>query len=380
MAFRLKTLPLPRALRRVQPPWADVLASIGDALVVLDADGRVLEMNPAAEQLIGISAAQVAGQELVTLLGADGPNAWLVELVRRTLSEGVERRRSEGTLTGQEAEKPVSVACTPIFNGGGGRRGAVLVLHDLSLQRTLEATTRRADRLTTLGTVSAGLAHEIRNPLGGIKGAAQLLRSGLTDPEQVRCTDIIIREVERLDELVEQLRELSARPRLSLGAVNIHRVLNEVLDLERAGQAWGQVTLRVEFDPSLPAVWGDRAQLTQVFLNLIRNSIESLGGSGALGVSTRIETRFHIRQASGRRQFLSVLLDDNGPGVPEADLPHLFAPFFTTKPRGTGLGLAVCHRIVSEHGGTIAYEARPGGGARFRVTLPVSEDDADPGR
>ena len=380
MAFRLKTLPIPRALRRAQPPWADVLASIGDALVVFDADGRVVEMNPAAEQLIGLSAPQAVGQELAAVLGADNPNAWLVELVRRTLSEGAARRRSEGTLAGREGDAPVSVACTPIFSSGGGRRGVVLVLHDLSLQRTLEATTRRADRLTTLGTVSAGLAHEIRNPLGGIKGAAQLLRSGLADPEQVRCTDIIIREVERLDGLVEQLRELGARPRLSLEAVNIHRVLNEVLDLERAGQAWGQVTLRVEFDPSLPAVVGDRAQLTQVFLNLIRNSLEALGGSGALQISTRIETRFHIRQASGRRQFLSVFLDDNGPGVPEADLPHLFAPFFTTKPRGTGLGLAVCHRIVSEHGGTIAYEARPGGGARFRVTLPVSEDDADPGR
>jgi two-component system nitrogen regulation sensor histidine kinase GlnL len=376
---RPKPVPLPHAAR-TQAPWADVLASIGDAVVVLDADGRVLELNPAAEQLAGVSAPQTVGQPLATLLGARSGNGWIVDLVRATLTQGVARRRSEGTLARREGEVAVAVACTPIYDTGGGRGGAVLVLHDLSLQHTLEATTRRAERLAALGTVSAGLAHEIRNPLGGIKGAAQLLRNALTDPQLIHCTDIIINEVERLDGLVEQLRELSARPRLSLEAVNIHRVLNEVVALQRRAPAWGGVVLRVEFDPSLPAVLGDRAQLTQVFLNLVKNAVEAMDGTGTLQISTRIETRFHIRQASGRRHFLSVFVDDTGPGIPEAALPDLFAPFFTTKPRGTGLGLAICHRIVSEHGGTIAYEPRPAGGARFRVTLPVSEDDADPGR
>src|SRR5206468_2334654 len=170
----------------------------------------------------------------------------------------------------------------------------------LTLQHTLEATTRRADRLAALGTVASGLAHEIKNPLGGIKGAAQLLRGAVSDPELVRCTDIIIREVERLDGLVEQLRELSTAPRL--------------------------------------------------------------------------EARFHIRRRSGRGRFLSVLVEDTGPGIPEEHQAQLFSPFFSTKARGTGLGLALCQRIVGEHGGTIGYEPRPAGGARFRVTLPVSQD------
>jgi two-component system nitrogen regulation sensor histidine kinase GlnL len=152
-----------------------------------------------------------------------------------------------------------------------------------------------------------------------------------------------------------------------------------VLALQRQAVEWGDVALRTEFDPSLPAVLGDRAQLTQVFLNLVKNALEAVGGRGQLTVSTRIETRYHVRRRSHRNQFLSVTIADDGPGVPEHAQGHLFSPFFTTKPRGTGLGLAVCHRIVVEHGGIIAHEPRPGGGARFRVTLPVSEDHVDSG-
>jgi two-component system nitrogen regulation sensor histidine kinase GlnL len=366
----------PAAERR--PPWPDVLASIDDGVIVLDAAGRVADVNPAAEQLTGISAAHAAGQALRTLLDVNPANAWVADLVQGTLAEGLARRRCEGPLVSRDGELPVRAACAPVHDGEGALLGAVLVLHDLSLQRTLEAAAAHADRLAALGTVAQGLAHEIRNPLGGIKGAAQLLRAGLADPEQVRCTDVIIREVERLDGLVEQLRELSQPRTLSLRPVNIHRVLNDVLTLQRQAPTWGTIALRAEFDPSLPPVRGDRGQLMQVFHNLVRNAAEAMAGRGELRVATRIEHRFHVRRGAGRgQQLLTVLVEDRGPGVPEEHQPHLFAPFFSTKPRGTGLGLALCHRIVREHGGTITYEPRRGGGARFRVTLPTCPPDAD---
>ncbi|HLK11140.1 MAG TPA: ATP-binding protein [Candidatus Binatia bacterium] len=371
-----RSTPWPGAQRR--PPWPDVLASIEDGVIVLDAAGRVADLNPAAEQMTGISAAHAAGQALAALLGANPANAWVGDLVRGTLAEGLARRRSEGLLAAREGEAPVSAACAPVHDGEGMLVGAVLVLHDLGLQRTLEAAAAHADRLAALGAVAQGLAHEIRNPLGGIKGAAQLLRAALADPEQIRCTDVIIREVERLDGLVEQLRELSQPRKLALRPVNIHRVLNDVLTLQRQASSWGTIALRAEFDPSLPAVRGDRAQLTQVFHNLVRNAVEAMGGTGELRVATRIEHRFHVRREAGRgQQLLSVLVEDRGPGVPEEHQPHLFAPFFSTKPRGTGLGLALCHRIVREHGGAIAYEPRRGGGARFRVTLPTCAQHVD---
>jgi two-component system nitrogen regulation sensor histidine kinase GlnL len=340
---------------------------------VLAQNGLVVNINPAAEQLLGVSAGQAMGMAAAELFVS---SPWLVDLSGGTMAEGVARRRGEGTLSAQQRNVPVSAACAPVIDSSGRVQGAVLVLHELTLEHSLEATTQRADRLAALGTVAAGLAHEIRNPLGGIKGAAQLLRAALADPELIRCTDIIVREVDRLDGLVEQLRELSVPPHLRLQAVNIHRVLNDVLALERQTDGWGTIALRTEFDPSLPPVRADPAQLTQVFLNLVKNAIEALAGHGELAVTTRMETRFRIRRGAARAAFISVTVQDSGPGVAPDLHGRLFSPFFSTKPQGTGLGLALCHRIVVEHGGTISYETPPTGGARFRVTLRVSDEDA----
>jgi two-component system nitrogen regulation sensor histidine kinase GlnL len=374
-----RSTPLPAATTPERLRWPDVLASIADGVIVLDAEGTLSDLNPAAEQITGIAASQGIGLPFEELMASRPTQAWLAEIGRTALGTGVARRRSEGILRSRTGEVRVSAAGSPVHDAQGVLRGAVIILHDLTLERALDATTQRAERLSAMGTVSLGLAHEIRNPLGGIKGAAQLLRAALSDPEQIRCTEIIVREVERLDGLVEQLRTLSTPPRLQRGPVNIHRVLNDVLSLQRQAPSFGTIDLRIEFDPSLPAVHGDSAQLTQVFLNLFKNAVEALDGHGTLTVATRIETRYHVRRSSGRNQFLSVMISDDGPGIPEQDQENLFAPFFTTKARGTGLGLALCHRIVSEHGGTIANEPRPGGGARFRVTLPVSEDHDDAG-
>src|SRR6185436_9954344 len=161
------------------------------------------------------------------------------------------------------------------------------------------------------------------------------------------------------------LREPRPLRRMS---VNVHRVLKDVLSLQQQSTEWGGVMLRTAFDPSLPAVLGDADQLTQVFLNLVRNAVEAMGGRGELHVSTRVETGLQVRLPEGTLMLASVVIGDTGPGVPPDVEPLLFAPFFSTKARGSGLGLPVCHRIVSEHGGTIAYEPRPGGGASFRVT------------
>lgn len=352
-----------------------MLASLEDGVVVVNGGGRVADLNPAAEQLLGVSAAAAVGMPIEELFRM---SPWLGEAARGTLEAGVARRRNEGPLFSHGREIPVRAACAPLFDDAlGAVRGAVIVLNDLSMQRTLEAATRRADRLSALGAVAQGLAHEIRNPLGGIKGAAQLLRGQLADPDMIRCTDVIVREVERLDGLVEQLRELGTPPRLQVVPLNIHRVLNDVLSLQKQAPAWGHTTLLTAFDPSLPPVRGDRAQLTQVFLNLVKNGLEANGGQGDLLVSTRLDARFHLRRGTERAHFIVVSVEDSGPGVPEGDQPYLFTPFFTTKRTGTGLGLAVCHRIVSEHGGAIAYEPRPTGGACFRVTLPASEVDVD---
>jgi two-component system nitrogen regulation sensor histidine kinase GlnL len=234
---------------------------------------------------------------------------------------------------------------------------------------------KRADRLALLGTLAAGLAHEIKNPLGGIKGAAQLLKREVHhNPSLLQYADIVVREVDRVNRLIEQLLGLSQPAKLELGAVNIHEILDEVLLLERQAIPEWNVVVKKNFDPSLPPVRGDRARLTQVFLNLVKNAVQAMDGRGTLTVTTRIETDFHIReQGRERGKFLWVDVEDDGPGIKDDDLPQIFSPFFSTKNGGTGLGLAVCYGIIKEHGGLIRVDSREGAGASFKVSLLVAE-------
>ncbi|OQY65421.1 MAG: hypothetical protein B6D46_14000, partial [Polyangiaceae bacterium UTPRO1] len=216
--------------------------------------------------------------------------------------------------------------------------------------------------------------HEIKNPLGGIKGAAQLLAGALAaDAESRRFTSLITREVDRVSALLEQLLELTRPPRLRLGAVNIHRVLQDVLALERAA-AGPALTVRLNFDPSLPDVWADEARIRQVFLNLVKNALEAMQRRGTLAITTRMETDFRVRAVGQERnrRYLSVDVEDSGPGIEPEDHERIFAPFFTTKNDGTGLGLSVSHHLVAQHGGLLRVESEPGRWTRFRVSLPVA--------
>ena len=241
---------------------------------------------------------------------------------------------------------------------------------------------QREDRLAQLGVVAAGLAHEIKNPLAGIRGAAQLLQDRVsTDPSAVEYATVMIREIDRLSSLLEQVLRLSAPPRLEFWPVNVHKVLTDVLLLERATAPSG-VKILTHFDPSLPDVLGDEAQLAQVFRNLIKNGLQTLADrqNGELRISTRMVTDFHLlrseekgRHGSARRgRFLVIDFADNGSGIAAEHLSRLFTPFFTTKSQGTGLGLAVSQRIAVQHGGTIRVESTPGQGAIFHVHLPVT--------
>jgi two-component system nitrogen regulation sensor histidine kinase GlnL len=226
-----------------------------------------------------------------------------------------------------------------------------------------------------MGTLAAGLAHEIRNPLGGIKGAAQLLRRSLDGPSQLReYTDIMIREVDRVNQLIEQLLDLSGPAQLTLAPINIHQLLDDVLLLEGQTVNAENTAIRKIFDPSLPPIRGDRARLTQVFLNIVKNAFQAMERGGTLTITTRLETDFHIReQGTARNRLIWIDIADEGTGIKDEDLPHIFSPFFTTKNNGSGLGLATSYGIVKEHGGLIRVETEEGKGTTFKVSLVVAE-------
>jgi two-component system, NtrC family, nitrogen regulation sensor histidine kinase GlnL len=358
----------------------DVLDSLDDGVVAVDRAGRVLSMNQAAEGLTGVSRAAARGQGLAALLPrADALHA----LVARCLRSGLSCADSDIALEGRRGPRtPVSVVCSPLTRGDGEPAGAVLAMRDLSRLKALDADGRRAERLRGWITLAAGIAHEVKNPLGGIKGAAQLLRDELAGHPGLggyrEYIDVMVREVARIDRLLTELLSVSEPRPPRFVPVNLNGLLDTILLLQQTSDARGEAVVVKEFDPSLPDVHGDPEQLTQVFLNLVKNGFEAMGGRGTLRVVSRVDTDYRIRSLDGRSdrktQVVAVDVSDSGPGIAPDDLPRLFTPFFTTKGRGTGLGLALSHRIVHAHHGTMAVRSEPGRGTTFTTWLPVSPE------
>ena len=356
-----------------QISWEQILGDLEDGVVTVDPYGKIVFFNEAAEVLTETSAAQTL-QVNVDLLFRRGP--WLLDLVKKSRPPRQESARGEGDLITRSGRKlPVSVTVSPLRDYHGKFLGTILLLRDIKHRVELEEDLKRADRLAMLGTLAAGLAHEIRNPLGGIKGAAQLLRRSVHGDSALReFTDIMIREVDRVDKLIGQLLDLSRPHQLTLVPVNIHEILDEVLLLESPTAGERKVTIQKRFDPSLPPVRGDRAQLTQVFLNLVKNAFQAMDNPGSLIITTRLETDYHVREhGTGRNRFIWVEISDEGAGIKQEDLTRIFAPFFTTKNSGTGLGLAISYGIIKEHGGIIRVESSEGKGTTFKVSLLVAD-------
>ena len=356
-----------------QISWEQILGNLEDGVVTVDPDGKVVFFNEAAEVLTETSAAQTL-QGHVDLLFQREP--WLLDLVKQSRPPRQESARGEGDLITRSGRKlPVSVTVSPLRDPHGKFLGTILLLRDIKHRIELEEDLKRADRLAMLGTLAAGLAHEIRNPLGGIKGAAQLLQRSVDANSSLRdYTDIMIREVDRVNKLIGQLLDLSRPPRLTLAPVNIHEILDDVLLLESPTAGERKVAIKKRFDPSLPPIRGDRAQLTQVFLNLVKNAFQAMDKPGSLAITTRLETDYHVReQGTGRNRFIWVEISDEGAGIKQEDLARIFAPFFTTKNSGTGLGLAICYGIIKEHGGIIRVESSEGKGTTFKVSLLVAD-------
>jgi two-component system, NtrC family, nitrogen regulation sensor histidine kinase GlnL len=363
--------------------WRDVLDSLNDAVVVLSPHLDILVTNPAAEALLGT---QINRGLLETLLGR---NPWLEGMVRDCLERRQESSCADANLSlaGQDLNLRAEVA--PLLNESSQLKGVVVLLHDLSHQKGMGLVVNGTDSDRALGLSPSGLAHEIKNPLTGIKGAAELL-AGLFPSEhraQQYCS-LIMDGANRIAELVEQVLAVSGPHRLKKEPVNIHLVLHRALGMAGlfpsgtaaipgAGGIPGAGAIKVQqiFDPSLPDVIGDAAALERVFLNLFRNAMEAIGTAGTIRLRSRMESKFHIRMGHEQRQFLRVEVSDSGNGMTLAEQAQLFTPFFTTKPNGNGLGLVLSQRIVALHEGKLwAERCEETGlnGMTFKVTLPLA--------
>jgi len=350
--------------------YATVIDSVGDGVIVVDRQGVITLCNPAAEEITGFSRRQSLGIRFSRLYALETA---LVEMVYKTTSTGITISDNENVvIRSGDRVKPVSATCYPLVTGNGETIGAILTLKDITYIRELEAAVRQADRLSTLGTMAAGLAHEIKNPLGGIKGAAQLLEQEL-DPDsgQRDYTKLIIRETERVDGIIRELLALSSPRGLILGPVNLHKVLDDIIQLQKHAVAGRSIHFSQHFDPSIPDLMADIELLKRLFLNLICNALDVMGETGKLTVSSRILSDYRMAQKGGHSRMVAVEIADDGPGIPAEDLENIWSPFFSTKISGTGLGLTICHKIVAEHRGMIKVESSRGHGTKFTVLLPL---------
>ena len=359
---------LQEALAAARAQHEDLLSSLQDAVIVVSPVGEVVLWNPAAEELLKVSASSAVGKAFDQVL----PQAEaLGELLVKALAAGRPYADFEAPLVRPDGARVTVSAVASILAGAGGEpRGAVLALRDISRLRELEETLRRSDRLAALGQMAAGVAHEVRNPLVGIRAAAQFLEGDPAFTLGLReYTGVIIREVDRLNAIVEDLLAFASPKPVQFAPCNLNQVLEETLALEGAALAAAGISVARLYDPQLPLILGDPPRLHQVFLNLLRNAAEAMPGGGALTVRTRFE---RLSSRLGGRAAAVAEVADAGQGIAPEIARHLFNPFFTTKARGTGLGLAISLRIVEDHGGAIEAEAAAGPGATFAVILPLA--------
>jgi len=357
---------------RPQPQLYTLIVENSDeAIIALDPQQRISLFNPAAQAMTRLSEKTCLGQ-LFRRCFQDQPELCL--LVETALRAGRSMSEHTGFRLGELATPlPIRASVSPLFDQNGGQQGAVLMMRDLTQIHALEETVRRAERLSMVGTMVAGLAHEIKNPLGGIRGAAQLLKMELgADHPLIEYPQVMIRETDRVNDLIEELLGLSHSKVELHHQVNLARILDETLLLQRQAFATKQVDFALSLDPSIPPLQGDPKLLAQLFLNLIKNAGEAVAPKGKVWVSTRIDADYHLGPSGGRRiPLVKVLIEDNGPGISAEERKHLFTPFYTTKQGGTGLGLATCQKIVNDHQGLINLSAHSSGGCSFAVSLPL---------
>jgi PAS domain S-box-containing protein len=352
---------LEKQLRSSEARWRAIIESAVDAIVVIDAHGRVEAFNPAAERLFGYSEAEMRGQNVNLLMPSpyhEEHDHYLARYhtthVKKIIGIGreVTGRRKDGSTF------PVHLSVAEMRLDGETKFTGIL--HDLTERTRIEAQLREQAALARLGEMAAVLAHEVKNPLAGIRGAIQIIGGRLPkDSKDALITQEIVSRIDALNGLMKDLLLFARPPQPKPTTVDLASLVTATADLLNADPALKNV--HVEMDGSAPAVRADPDLLKIVFVNLLVNGAHAMDGHGTIRVSL-----------SAHDSTSEVTFADSGPGIPEDVRARIFTPFFTTKSRGSGLGLPTAKRLVEAHNGTISIACPPGGGTRVSVRLPTA--------
>lgn len=368
--------PMPVAASRRPVEHDLLLAAIPHPILVLSTENRFVYANPSGEQFLSASQAVLKRQRLDDIVAFGCPLLALVDQVRATEAT-VNEYGVEILMPRVEGVKLVDVYAGPLPDQPGL---VLLMLQQRSVAQMIERRLTHRAAARSVSGMAAVLAHEIKNPLSGIRGAAQLLEPALGDEDRA-LSQLICAEADRIRKLVDRMEVFGDERPLSVEPVNIHDVLNHVRRIGENGFA-RHVTIQENYDPSLPPVPGNRDKLVQAFLNLMKNAAEAIheqGEPGRIVFTTSFRPGIRLTIPGSRTRVslpLCIEVEDNGPGVADHMKAHLFDPFVTTKRSGTGLGLALVAKIIGDHGGIIECDSEPKK-TIFRVMLPLAESRKD---
>jgi two-component system nitrogen regulation sensor histidine kinase GlnL len=360
-------------LKSDEPDGAAVLNALPDPLLVIGPDDSILYANNAAEQLFRHSRSYMRERVLSDLIPHDSPVLLLVERVRR--------EDSSMSQHGVRLETPRIGEHLVRVDGAPMTGPVVLTIKEQSVAGKIDRSLTHRDSARSISAMAALLAHEIKNPLSGVRGAAQLLEQSVSG-DDAQLTRLIVEETDRVVSLIDRMEAFTGDTEFDdRGPVNIHEVLERVLSLAKAGFA-SHVRFIETYDPSLPPVHGNKDRLIQVFLNLVKNAAEAVPDEGGeITVATAYQHGVRLQAPGGDIPMqlpLVVTIQDNGPGIPDDLRRHIFDPFVTTKQGGTGLGLPLVAKLIGDHGGVIDLDSRPRRTV-FRIMLPIARDEGEEG-
>jgi len=353
---------LAQVLLETQSMHHNILDSLSDAVITVDSRNNVSYINPAGCELFRCQAGEVLGKPYLRLF-LDDPH--FSNLLLDTLESGREYRGVEFDFLLPHHTPHILASSSQLFDGRGHSLGVVAIIRDISETRSLRQQVARADRLAAVGEVAAGIAHELRTPLTSIRGFVQFLQ-GSTDPrEWQQYGDIIIREVDGMNRIISELLSLVRPHPLNLVATDLNQLVEETLLLARENTSKGRIAFVIELSAHLEPVMVDRGQIKQVLLNVLVNATQAIDGPGKVQVTT----------APLGPDGVSIRVSDNGCGIPEAVRERIFDPFFSTKPTGTGLGMAIARRIIEDHHGRIEVDSTEGEGSSITLILPCLAEE-----
>lgn len=352
---------LDRSYKEIKTLTGNVLEAMHSAVVAVDEEGKIVTLNRLAEDLFGVSRDHAIGQDYDSIFPDDSC------LLKQTMERKRTTRDVETefrTLSGEDKVLIIGTSC--LFDEEKKFKGAVAVIHDVTELKKYEEEAKRAERLSALGDMAAGVAHEIRNPLNAISITAQRLKSEFVpqkdQEEYTSFTRIILDEIKRLDNIINQFLSLAKAQKLNLVPTDMSKFLNEVTDLTEIEAKEKDIHLNREID-KLPEIKIDPGELKKALLNIMLNGIQAMPSSGTLGIRSYL---------NNLQRNIIIEVKDSGGGIPKEKLSKIFQPYFSTKEKGTGLGLSIAYRIISDHKGKIEVKSEVGKGTIFTIKLPIT--------